>query len=124
MKCFNHNDREAIGICISCKKALCSECLELVDNQVSCKNSEFCFNRSSLIKRIYEYNQKVIPISEKTLSLSYLRHYIILVIGLLFITLGLLSFFSCITRVFTVLTILVGLICIFISIKLLKSKSF
>ena len=26
MNCFNHNDRQAIGLCKSCNKALCTDC--------------------------------------------------------------------------------------------------
>ena len=27
MKCFNHNDEEAVGICKNCCKAVCKQCL-------------------------------------------------------------------------------------------------
>ena len=37
MKCFNHNDKDAIAVCRSCGKGLCSECLVDTGNGIACK---------------------------------------------------------------------------------------
>jgi hypothetical protein len=38
MKCYIHSDREAVAICVSCAKPICSECsLVLPDNKMHCK---------------------------------------------------------------------------------------
>ncbi len=42
MKCYNHHDRDAFGVCKSCGKALCLECIDNIENTVCCKNNEKC----------------------------------------------------------------------------------
>lgn len=37
MKCFNHPDIEAVGVCSSCGKAICANCSMVIDNKVTCK---------------------------------------------------------------------------------------
>ncbi len=44
MKCFNHHDRDAFGICTSCGKGLCLECMDATGENVVCKNSN-CKNK-------------------------------------------------------------------------------
>lgn len=38
MRCFNHPEREAVGICKECQKGLCPECLTDLDDAIACKN--------------------------------------------------------------------------------------
>lgn len=38
MKCFNHPDIEAVGVCSSCGKAICSNCSMVINNKVTCKS--------------------------------------------------------------------------------------
>jgi sulfite exporter TauE/SafE len=38
MNCCYHPDRPGLGICKHCGRALCSECIALVDDTVACKN--------------------------------------------------------------------------------------
>jgi hypothetical protein len=49
MNCFNHRDRSAIGICRSCGKGLCEDCVAEVQNGLACKGS--CEARVKLINR-------------------------------------------------------------------------
>ena len=42
MKCYNHHDRDAFGICKSCGKGLCLDCIEIHEGNVVCKNSKEC----------------------------------------------------------------------------------
>lgn len=39
MKCFQHHDRDAVGICYACQKGLCSECHVTVSDTSSCGGS-------------------------------------------------------------------------------------
>ena len=38
MKCYNHPDREAVGVCVGCGKAVCQECAVEVDGKIYCKD--------------------------------------------------------------------------------------
>ena len=38
MRCFNHPERPALGVCGHCQRGLCAECLTLVDDRLACKN--------------------------------------------------------------------------------------
>ncbi len=49
MKCFNHHDRDAFGICKVCGKGLCLECLKDEKGIITCKNSD-CLNRKNFWK--------------------------------------------------------------------------
>ncbi len=44
MKCYNHHDRDAFGVCKACGKGLCLECIEKQDGIVVCKDSPKCIN--------------------------------------------------------------------------------
>lgn len=39
MKCYNHHDRDAFGICKICGKGLCLECMDKNDEAVVCANN-------------------------------------------------------------------------------------
>jgi hypothetical protein len=39
MRCFNHNDREAVGHCKACCKGLCTECAADLGFGLACKGS-------------------------------------------------------------------------------------
>jgi hypothetical protein len=38
MKCYVHNDVDAVGTCTSCGKALCKDCAQTVDGKIVCKD--------------------------------------------------------------------------------------
>lgn len=40
MKCYNHHDRDAFGICTVCGKGLCLECMGTKQGSVICKNDK------------------------------------------------------------------------------------
>jgi hypothetical protein len=58
MNCFNHRDKPAIGLCKSCAKALCGDCLTELPNGVACKGS--CEDRVNLMNRILDRNSLVL----------------------------------------------------------------
>jgi len=39
MKCFNHHNIDAIGLCKACNKGLCPECAVEVSNSIACKST-------------------------------------------------------------------------------------
>lgn len=52
MRCFNHQDREAVGSCKACAKGLCAECVVDLGHGLSCKGSheEIVESYSSILK--------------------------------------------------------------------------
>lgn len=38
MKCYNHHDRDAFAICMTCGKGLCLECIKESKGKTVCKN--------------------------------------------------------------------------------------
>jgi len=38
MKCYYHTEKEAVGMCVNCGKAICPECLVEVRQKNYCKN--------------------------------------------------------------------------------------
>jgi hypothetical protein len=38
MRCFRHQEREAIGICKHCQRGLCPDCAALVDSVLACRD--------------------------------------------------------------------------------------
>lgn len=49
MNCSNHGEREAIGMCVRCRKIICEECKVKINNKYYCKDcvSEMYSNNSS-----------------------------------------------------------------------------
>jgi hypothetical protein len=58
MNCFNHRDRPAIGLCKSCGKGVCADCLSEIPNGLACKGS--CEDRVNLINRIIDSNTQIV----------------------------------------------------------------
>lgn len=59
MKCFNHEDKDAVGICVSCKKGLCRDCAIEYDGKLYCKD---CFNAAQQRK-----NRKLVRNTKKAI---------------------------------------------------------
>ena len=38
MRCFNHRDRDAVGICKACQKALCPDCANDLGHGIACRD--------------------------------------------------------------------------------------
>ena len=38
MNCSNHGEREAVGMCVRCRKLICEECKVKINNKYYCKN--------------------------------------------------------------------------------------
>lgn len=57
MNCFNHRDKPAVGLCKSCAKALCGDCVAELTNGLACKGT--CESRVNMINRMLDSNAKV-----------------------------------------------------------------
>ncbi len=86
MKCYNHHDRDAFGVCKVCGKGLCLECMDKNDDMVICANAH---GRSIL--------------SDKVLSI-------------LFIIVGIVCFVTAFTDDFDIFKILLGVVSVSIGI--------
>ena len=61
MKCFYHNDKDAVGICKSCKKGLCIDCAVDLGKGLACKN--YC---EEDVKRLIDISQENIQYASNT----------------------------------------------------------
>ncbi|HUJ11496.1 MAG TPA: hypothetical protein VL171_15895 [Verrucomicrobiae bacterium] len=84
MKCFYHPTVDAVGICKSCNRGLCPDCIANVGTSCSCKNR--C---EADVAAINEMLQRGRTAHQKTSS-TYLRSGIIMaLIGVVFVLFGL-----------------------------------
>ena len=79
MKCFYHRTDDAVAICKSCSRALCSGCAAEVEDGIACRGR--CEERAALLSRLVSRSGKLTPMA----GTPYL------VLGLFLLTLGLLS---------------------------------
>lgn len=56
MKCFYHNDKDAVGTCKSCNKGLCADCAADPGTGLACKGS--CEDKVKAINELMENNMK------------------------------------------------------------------
>jgi hypothetical protein len=59
MRCFYHQDREAIGACKSCNKGLCAECAVDLGNGLACRGR--CEADVQAVIRLVDQNSKQTP---------------------------------------------------------------
>ncbi len=84
MKCFNHPDKDAVGICKNCNKGLCKDCIVEVENGIACK--ETCVEEVKLINSLINRNKKSYG---NVAGAHYKNAYIYGGLGLVFIFFGL-----------------------------------
>lgn len=68
MKCYLHNDRDAIGVCKACSKGVCSECAHDTGNGLACK--ETCIEEVQAINEIISRNKQIYSIGSKSNIMS------------------------------------------------------
>ena len=68
MNCFVHRDRPALGICKSCSKGLCAECLVEVPDGIACKGR--CETRVDLVNRTIDANKQVLRATRLHVALN------------------------------------------------------
>lgn len=84
MKCFYHQEKEAIAICKNCSRGLCSNCVAEVTNGVACKGK--CEDDVIFLNKMLQKNKTIL---NKTASSYYRVSAIYLVMGIAFIIFGL-----------------------------------
>lgn len=61
MKCFNHPQSDAIGMCKNCQKGLCSTCVVDVGDGLACRNS--CEGKVRLLNKITEKSVQTLEVN-------------------------------------------------------------
>ena len=83
MKCYNHNDIDAVGTCKACSKGVCKSCLTDVGNGIACTDT--CIDEVKEVNSLVERNKTVFQKASKT---NMTRGYIYTGIGLVFLILN------------------------------------
>ncbi len=83
MKCYNHAENDAVGVCKNCSKGLCKECLTEVNNGIACTLT--CIEEVERIDKLIKKGSQ----SYKTVYASQMRNaYLIGSMGIVFIFFG------------------------------------
>jgi hypothetical protein len=86
MKCYNHPNQDAIGICKNCSKGLCKDCITEVENGIACTST--CVEEVKLINSLINRNKT----SYKKVSGSHYRNaYLYGGMGIAFIVFGIIT---------------------------------
>lgn len=92
MHCYNHQTKEAIGLCRHCFKGLCQECCQKNEDSLVC--SESCGQKISEIEEINERAKKIYGVGKYEpkyrFSLSVILYFCM---GVLFTSLGISDLF-------------------------------
>ena len=90
MKCYNHAENDAVGVCKNCSKGLCKECLTEVNYGIACTLT--CIEEVERIDKLIKKGSQ----SYKTVYASQMRNaYLIGSMGIVFIFFGITSINSC-----------------------------
>lgn len=84
VNCFNHPDRVALGLCKSCGRGLCRDCLAELQDGLACKGR--CEQRVTLINRIIDSNRQVLAVARSNTRSAVV---LLFVMGGLFLLLAL-----------------------------------
>jgi hypothetical protein len=84
MKCYNHNQADAVAICKNCNKTLCQNCLTEIEDGIACKST--CVEKVQQLNELINKNK----LSSGKVKGAYSRNaYIYMGFGLVFIIYGL-----------------------------------
>jgi hypothetical protein len=86
MKCYNHPENDAIGICKNCNKGLCKECLTEVENGIACTST--CIDEVKLINSLINRNKQSYKV---TSGAHYKNAYLFGGIGIVMIFYGIIT---------------------------------
>lgn len=84
MKCFRHQELEAVGICKACHKGICSDCSKDLGHSISCKGP--CEKKAALLEDIITFSQKSIGSHKNN---SYIYPVFVFIAGVVFFYFGL-----------------------------------
>lgn len=68
MKCFHHQDRDAVGSCKSCGKGLCAECAVDLGKGLACRGR--CEDDAKDVIALIDQNIKLSPRAAKLMACS------------------------------------------------------
>lgn len=89
MKCYYHLEKDAIALCKSCNRALCHDCAVDVHPGTACKNR--CEREVKAVNTLIERNKTT---HQKTAKAYRGSAIAILSVGIIFTSLGFVSFFT------------------------------
>jgi len=83
MRCYNHHEKEAVGTCKSCGRALCPDCAAEVEKAVACRNR--C---ESDVSTLLSLNRNALQYAKSTKQARYLAPTLFIVVGGMLTTTG------------------------------------
>lgn len=75
MKCFYHQESDAIGICKKCQKGLCSECATDLEHGIACKGKHE--KEAGEIEALISRNIKAVPLQAASVSVTNFQYLFI-----------------------------------------------
>ncbi|MFZ2641021.1 MAG: hypothetical protein WA117_08515 [Verrucomicrobiia bacterium] len=88
MKCYNHSEIDAVGVCMSCGRALCHDCIAEVGLRCSCKGR--C---EATVANFNDYAERAKTVYQKSSAVYRWMGIFALMFGILFAGYGGVSFF-------------------------------
>jgi len=113
MKCYNHPEIDAVGLCKSCGRGLCHECVSEVGTSISCKSR--CESDVAAINELLQRGRTAYQKASGTFirsgifilllgavfliigvvsSIASQPNYFLILMGLLFVSWGISQFFT------------------------------
>jgi len=83
MRCYNHHDKDAVGICRFCGRALCPGCAAEVEKAVACRDR--C---ETDVATILSINRNALQYARTTKQVRYLGPVMFIAIGVLIAWMG------------------------------------
>jgi hypothetical protein len=86
VRCFNHQDREAVGACKACSKGLCAECAADLGHGLACRGSH-----ESAVEALNQITLRARRVQATSTKARYVAPTFHTAMGLLFLGWGLFS---------------------------------
>ena len=83
MRCYNHHDKEGVGTCKYCGRALCPECAAEVEKAVACRGR--C---ETDVATLLSINRNALQYARTTKQARYLGPVMFIAVGALLTTMG------------------------------------
>ena len=83
MKCFNHTEIDAVGVCKACNKGLCKECAVDTGNGIACHGQ--CEEEVMMLNRLIDRNKAIYKRSSTSYRITVL---IYMAFAVVFLTTG------------------------------------
>ena len=90
MKCFNHQDRDAVGTCKSCGKGICRDCAVDMTKGLACRDK--CEKDVASLIALIDQNIQLSPVGQNVMinlrKNTYVQASFLLTAGLVFLLTG------------------------------------